>query len=134
MAVREKLDTYSVFKRLNKDCYGAEGIDYSSVQISSGTVPGAVITSVEVDAQGVVRVAFDGSSMSKSAQDMFYIFVFCPDLRDGLFIKPVARPVGFVSAQILEEWKGYTLHLYAFMKDRKGRTSKTIYVGQYRVE
>ena len=130
-AVREKLNTHSVFKRLNKDCYGAHGINYPRVRISHGSVTGFSIISAEVDAQGVVRVAFDGFGMSENNNDEFYLFVFCPDQHEGLFIAPVARSVGFVSAPILEEWKGCALHLYAFMKDKKGRTSETIYVGQY---
>ena len=37
-AVRQKLNTHSVFKKLNKDCFGANGIDYSHVKISKGGV------------------------------------------------------------------------------------------------
>ena len=130
-AVREKLNTHSVFKKLNKDCYGADGIDYPRVCISKGSVSGFSIISAEVNQEGVVRVAFDGCCTTVNKNDEFYLFVFCPDQREGLFIEPVARSVGFVSATILDEWKDHALHLYAFMKDRKGRTSNSVYVGQF---
>jgi hypothetical protein len=94
-------------------------------------VSGFSIISAEVDQKGIARVAFDGNCTTENKNDKFYLFVFCPDQREGLFIEPVARSVGFVSAPILDEWRGYTLHLYAFMKDRKGRTSNSVYVGQY---
>ena len=130
-AVREKLNTHSVFKKLNKDCYGADGIDYPRVCISKGSVYGFSIISAEVNQEGVVRVAFDGCCTTVNKNDEFYLFVFCPDQREGLFIEPIARSVGFVSAPILDEWKDHALHLYAFMKDRKGRTSNSVYVGEF---
>ncbi len=130
-AVREKLNTHSVFKKLNKDCYGPDGIDYPRVCISSGSVSGFSIISAEVDQEGMVRVAFDGCCTTENKSDVFYLFVFCPNQREGLFVAPVARSVGFVSSPILAEWKGHTLHLYAFMKDKKGRTSNSVYVGQF---
>ena len=133
-AMREKLNTHSVFKKINKDCYGADGIDYPRVRISWGSVSGISITSAEVDQEGVVRVAFAGNCTTENKDDEFYLFVFCLDQYEGRFIAPVARSVGFVSAVIPEEWKGHTLHLYAFMKGKKLRTSDSLYVGSFSVK
>ena len=127
-AVRQKKNTYCVFKSINKDCYGPDGIVYPHIRISSGTVPDVQITSAEIDEQGMVRVSFDGGRTLGHDKDEFYLFVFCPDLREGHFAHPVERTVGLVDAQIPEQWLGHTLHLYAFMRDAKGRTSETIYV------
>lgn len=127
-AVRQKKNTYCVFKSINKDCYGPDGIVYPHIRISSGTVPVVQITSAEIDEQGMVRVSFDGGRTLGHDKDEFYLFVFCPDLREGHFAHPVERTVGLVDAQIPEQWLGHTLHLYAFMRDAKGRTSETIYV------
>ena len=133
-AVRDKLNTHSVFKKINKNCYGADGIDYPRVHISWGSVTGISITSAEVDQEGMVRVTFNGNCTTENKNDEFYLFVFCPDQHEGRFIEPVARSVGFVNATILEAWKGHALHLYAFMKDKKRCTSDTVYVGQFSVE
>ena len=127
-AVRQKLNTHSIFKSINKDCYGPDGIVYPHIRISSGTVPDVQITSAEIDERGMVRVSFDGGSTLGNNKDEFYLFVFCPDLREGHFAHPVERTLGLVDAQIPEQWLGHTLHLYAFMRDAKGRTSETIYV------
>jgi hypothetical protein len=127
-AVRQKKNTYCVFKSINKDCYGPDGIVYPHIRISSGTVPDVQITSAEIDEQGMVRVSFDGGRTLGHDKDEFYLFVFCPDLREGHFAHPVERTVGLVDAQIPEQWLGHTLHLYAFMRDAKDRTSETIYV------
>ncbi len=126
-AVRQKLNTHCVFKKLNKDCYGPDGIDYARVKISQGYVDGAHITSAEVDAEGNLSVRYDGGYMSEESKDKFYLFVFCADQREGSFIPPVPRSAGVVNAQIPVEWRGHTLHLYGFMRDKKCRTSDTIY-------
>ena len=130
-AVRQKLNTHSVFKSLNKDCYSSDGIDYSHIRISHGSVTGVSIESAEVNAQGIVEVKFTASPLSDGRNDQFFLYVFCPDLRDGRFAQPVTRSIGEVRANVPSEWQGHLLHLYAFMKDSKGRTSETIYVGLF---
>lgn len=131
-AIRDRLNTPSVFKKLNKDCYGADGIEYSRVKISYGSVSEVKITSAGVDAQGNVHVEFhDHYVTDKNKTDQFWLFVFCPDLREGHFARPVERTVGVVDAMIDESWQGHELHLYAFMKNAKGQTSDTMYLGHY---
>ena len=76
-AVRQKKNTYCVFKSINKDCYGPDGIVYPHIRISSGTVPDVQITSAEIDEQGMVRVSFDGGRTLGHDKDEFYLFVFC---------------------------------------------------------
>ncbi len=131
-AIRERLNTPSVFKKINKDCYGADGIDYARVRISYGTVSEVKVTTVGVDAQGNVHVEFhDHYVTDKNKKDTFWLFVFCPDLREGHFARPVERTVGVVDAMIDESWQGHELHLYAFMKNAKGQTSDTMYLGRF---
>ena len=131
-AIRERLNTPSVFKKLNKDCYGPDGIIYSRVRMSYGTVSEVKITAVEVNEQGNVHVEFhDHYVTDKNKKDTFWLFVFCPDLREGHFARPVERTVGVINAKIPDEWQGHELHLYAFMKNVKGQTSATMYLGQF---
>ena len=131
-AIRDRLNTPSVFKKLNKDCYGSDGIDYSRVKISYGSVSEVKITAAGIDVQGNVHVEFhDHYVTDKNKTDQFWLFVFCPDLREGHFARPVERTVGVVDAMIDESWQGHELHLYAFMKNAKGQTSDTIYLGRF---
>lgn len=131
-AIRERLNTPSVFKKLNKDCYGAGGIDYARVRISYGTVSEVKITAAVVNAQGNVHVEFhDHYVTDKNKKDTFWLFVLCPNLREGHFARPVERTVGVVDARIDESWQGHELHLYAFMRNTKGQTSDTIYLGWF---
>ena len=131
-AIRERLNTPSVFKKINKDCYGVDGIDYARVKISYGSVSEVKITAAQVDAQGNVHVEFhDHYVTDKNKTDKFWLFVFCPDLHEGHFARPVGRTVGVVDAMIDESWQGHELHLYAFMKNAKGQTSDTMYLGRF---
>ena len=70
-AVRENLNTHSVFRNLNKDCFGPDGIDYSCVKISYGTVNAVEVTSSAVDAEGHVHVEFhDHHPTAKNKKDL----------------------------------------------------------------
>ena len=132
-AVRERLNTPSVFKKYNKGCYGLDGIDYARVIISRGSVSKVKVTVAEIDAQCNVHVEFhDQYPTDKNQHDRFFLYVFCPDLREGHFAEPVERTVGVVDAQVPEEWLGHELHLYAFMKNAKGQTSDTMYLGSFK--
>ena len=129
----DKLSTHCVFRKLNKDCIGPDGIDYPHVRISNGSVTNVYITAANVDVEGNVHVEFQShfTLNDDNLDDEFYLYVFCPDQRVGRFARPVKRDDGAVSASIPVEWLGHALHLYAFMKDKKGRTSNTIYLGQF---
>lgn len=128
-AVRQKLNIHSVFKKLNKDCYDTDGIDHTRVKISKGSVTEVRITAANIDKQGNISVEFhDPYPTEENKHDLFFLFVFCPDLREGHFARPVERTDGVVDAQIPESWLGQTLHLYTFMKDAKGKTSDTMYI------
>lgn len=128
-AVRQKLNTHSVFRSLNKNCYGPDGIDYARVKISKGSVTGVRITAANIDELGNISVEFhDDYPTEKNRHDRFFLYVFCPDQGEGHFAHPAERTVGVVDAQIPKTWLGHDLHLYAFMKDAKGKTSDTMYV------
>ena len=131
-AVREKLNTHSVFRNLNKDCYCPDGINYSCVKISYGTVNAVEVTSSAVDAEGHVHVEFhDHHPTAKNKKDQFFLFVFCPNQCEGHFAEPVERTVEVVDTCIPDAWLGHELHLYAFMKNGSGQTSNTMYLGAY---
>ena len=126
-AQRMKLNTHCVFKKLNKDHYGENGIIYSMVMVSDGPVSPARILSAELDEQNVLCVTFDNWSTISNADDEFYLFVYCPALRAGGLIPPVSRSAGMLTAALPAEWTEHPLHLYAFLRDKKWKTSSTIH-------
>ena len=126
-AGRWKLNTHCAFKKLNKDCYGPDGVRYARVVVSNGPVSPAYLNSAQVDDYNMLRVTF--SNQSGSPDDSFFVFVYCPALREGGLLPPVPRSAGESSIQLPAEWPSHPLHLYAFLRDRKGRTSNTTYLG-----
>lgn len=126
-ALRDHLNTHSVFKKFNKDCYTGDGICYAKVIVSYGSVPMAPITSVEVDEHRMLRLTFDSHASEQTGNDEFHLFVYCPDLRDCRPARPVPRSAGIITAKLPEEWIGHDLHLYAFLRNKKGMTSHTMY-------
>lgn len=143
-AVREKNSTYAIFRNLNKDCFTSDGqVDLSRVIVSRGSVEQVGITSVTID-NGVLTLTFDNSVCGGKATDEFYLFVYCPALCTGFLATPVPRSIGYVAAALPEEWlkpieniqestpaipqsDDYSLHLYAFLRSTRGRTSNTIH-------
>ena len=127
MAQKEQLDTYSVFKKINKGCCIGGAISYPHVIVSKGPVDEVEITSVKVDEQRVLHVTFDGGVTEKNSEDLFGVFVYCPELRKCHALQPVPRAVETVTEELPEAFIGQELHLYGFLQDDKGRTSDTIY-------
>lgn len=139
-AVREHNSTYAIFRQLNKDCFTPDvEIDLARVIVSRGSVEQVEITSAAID-KGVLTVTFDSRVYGGKATDEFFLFVYCPALCIGRLAIPVPRTAGIVTAVLPDEWLNAApnaatfphsdnqgLHLYAFLKGSKGRTSDTIY-------
>lgn len=137
LSVKEKNSTYALFKHLNKDCFTPDGmVDLPRVIVSKGTVPSVDITSAIID-NGILTLTFDSRHFGGNATDEFYLFVYCPALCFGRLATPVLRSAGVVTAVLPDEWFDNTqaitqsnnqaIHLYAFLRSTRGRTSDTIY-------
>ncbi len=146
-AVREKNSTYAIFRNLNKDCFTFDGeIDHPRIIVSRGSVERVEITSASID-DNVLTVTFDSRVNGGRATDELFLFVYCPTLCTGRLATPVPRSAGLVTATLPPEWlkpteptqadtntlthshtNAFPLHLYAFLRSTRGRTSDTIYI------
>lgn len=127
LSVKEKNSTYALFKHLNKDCFTPDGmVDLPRVIVSKGTVPSVDITSAIID-NGILTLTFDSRHFGGNATDEFYLFIYCPALCTGRLVEPVSRSAEEVTTALPEEWLEHPLHLYAFLRSTRGRTSDTIY-------
>ena len=127
LSVKDKNSTYALFKHLNKDCFTTDGmVDLPRIIVSKGSVPLVDITSAVID-KGILTLTFDSRHFGGNATDEFYLFVYCSALCTGLLAEPVPRSTGVVTAVLHSEWHSHPLHLYAFLRGSKGRTSDTIY-------
>lgn len=139
-ALREKNSTYALFRKLNKDCFTSDGlVNLPRIIVSKGSVPMVDITDAKIE-NGVLTVTFDSLCFGGDPTDELYLFVYCPALCSGCLATPVLRTAGIVTALLPDEWlhadpdaatfphsDNQGLHLYAFLKGNKGRTSDTIH-------
>jgi hypothetical protein len=145
-ALKEHNSTYAIFKHLNKDCFTPDGeIDLSRIIVSRGSVESVAITSATID-KNVLTVIFDSHIYGGNATDEFFLFVYCPALCTGRLVDPVPRSAGLVTAVLPTEWlqptdptqvntntltqshtNAFPLHLYAFLRSTRSRTSDTIH-------
>ena len=146
-AVREHNSTYAIFRNLNKDCFTPDGeIDLPRIIVSRGSVESVAITSASID-DNVLTVTFDSRVYGGRATDEFYLFIYCPAFCTGRLATPVLRSAGLVVAELPPEWlkpteltqadtntlthsrtNAFPLHLYAFLRSTRGRTSDTIHL------
>ena len=146
-AIREHNSTYAIFRNLNKDCFTPDGeINLPCVIVSRGTVELVEITSATI-ADNVLTVSFDTRVYGGRSTDEFFLFVYCPALCTGRLSTPVPRSSGLVTAVLPPEWlkpteltqantntlthsrtNAFPLHLYAFLRSNRCRTSDTIYI------
>ncbi|MBQ6742975.1 MAG: hypothetical protein IJR04_10390 [Bacteroidales bacterium] len=140
-AIREHNSTYAIFRQLNKDCFTPDGeINLPSVIVSRGSVESVVITSATIN-NGALTVTFDTRVYGGKATDEFFLFVYCPALCTGRLATPVPRSSGLVTAVLPPEWlhpaeptqtfpqsDNQFLHLYAFLRSTRSRTSDTIHL------
>lgn len=140
-AVRDGKDTYAIFKHINKDCFTPDGaIDLPHAIVSRGSVEHVEITSASID-KGVLTVTFDSRVYGGKATDEFFLFVYSPALCTGLLATPVPRSSGLVTVVLPPEWllpaeptqafpqsDNRAIHLYAFLRSTRSRTSNTIHL------
>ena len=128
MARSEKNNSFGIFKRLNKNCFADGDITYSRVVVSKGPVALARLLEVRRD-DVFLAIAFDPASTSlhASPDDELFVFVYCPSFCEGILYQPVAREDGEMAVRLPDEWQPHPLHLYAFLRDRRNRTSNTLY-------
>ena len=140
-AIREHNSTYAIFRQLNKDCFTPDGeINLPRVIVSRGSVESVVITSATIN-NGALTVTFDTRVYGGKATDEFYLFVYSPALCTGRLATPVPRSSGLVTAVLPPEWlhpaeptqafpqsDNRAIHLYAFLRSTRSRTSNTIHL------
>lgn len=130
-AQRQRLRTYMDFRKLNKNCFIANGdIDYPRIVLSYGSVAKVCFTSVRFDDDHTLHLTFDPCLHFGNAAptDKLYLFAYYPALCTGILFDPIPRNAESLTIQFPADWPSDRLHLYAFLRSRRGYTSDTIYV------
>lgn len=128
-AQRAHLRTYMLFRRLNKDCFNAKReIDYPHVVLSMGSLAPVLVIAATLGADGVLHLTFDAflGKPQVNPDDSLYLFAYSETLEAGVLFPPVFRSSESVEVELPFAADG--LHLYAFLRNRRGRCSPTVYI------
>lgn len=125
--VQKRPTTYDAFRRLNKHCVRAEGVDYRAVVVSKGPLSAPEFELVHLGSNGRLTVEFSSEFYTGEGSDQLLLAVYCPDRRACYCADAVSREEGRLVAQLPVEWLAHTLHLYAFFCGRNMLASKSVY-------
>ena len=130
-AQRAHKRTYADFRSLNKGCFTKEGlIDFPHIILSYGSVAQVMFTSARLDDAHTLHLTYNpclGDSYSQPDDNLF-LYAYCPTCNTGQLYNPIPRQAGSFSIKLPTDWSTDSLHLYAFLRNSKGISSKTIYV------
>ena len=127
------MTSYNLFVSINQPAFGMEGgamtTDYSMLQLSAGPVAPVAFETVAVDEHNVLSVSFEANPthMRADVYDGVRVYVYSAELGRGYLTAPVYRRSKRLSASLPDVFDGRELHVYAFVQDREGRCSETVY-------
>lgn len=117
-------------------------IDYSGMLVAKGALSNVNFESANFDTPGKVRVTFAefGSPCQRTANDRVFVYVFCPDAKQGILSGEVKLNEGSVTIDVPSLWMGLRVHVYGFVRNQgaaveefgipAGECSVSQYVGQ----
>ena len=131
-AAREQMTEGNLFVKRNKGCFGLDGaVDYGRLQFACGSAGVAAFERYDVDDGGTLEVRY-GRGVGRG-QDAVYVYVYCPDLGQGLLSAAAARRDGVLRMALPDEWAGRELAVYGFCVDAAGHASRSVCVRRWGV-
>lgn len=130
VSLEQGLTEGNLFVRMNKDCFSAEGVDYTRLLLSSGPLAPVAFAPATVDERGVMRVEFEKNPLRlrASSEDKVWVVAYCPELKQLVIASPVERRVRRVATALPDEWAGREFHVWGFVTDYKQRASECQYI------
>jgi hypothetical protein len=129
-SLEQGLTEGNLFVRMNKDCFSAEGVDYTRLLLSSGPLAPVAFAPATVDERGVMRVEFEKNPLRlrASSEDKVYVAAYCPELGQLVMAAPALRRSKRVVMALPDEWAGREFHLWGFVQDYQLRASECQYI------
>lgn len=148
-ALRQTLATVSLadhmtpcnyFVRHNQHAFGwADGkltVDWESLILSTGPVAPVAFHAPVITEGTTLTVRFEKNPlhMRYSATDRVYLYIYCPDVEEGMMTNAVYRHEGRLSVVLPRFFAGHEVQLWGMVQDRDDRWSQTLYIGHGPVE
>lgn len=98
---------------------GTVTIDYTGMQVSKGGLSIVDFGMPNFDIPLKVEVEFGdfGSPCQRTRNDKAYIFVYCPDAKQGIMSQPTEFEDGKVSVNVPNLWTGMRVHVWGFVRN-----------------
>ena len=106
-------------------------VDYSHLTLSVGPVAPVGFESLGVESGNVLTATFvkNPLHLRSNNYDKVYLYVYCPERRQGYLALPVNRSDKRISVVLSSYFTGCEVHVYGFVQDDMGRCSESEYVG-----
>ena len=123
------------FMRINKRCFSLSdnqlSVDYENLQLSEGPVAPVAFYEPRLLDDTTISVDFEKNPLHRrvSSDDNVYLAAYCPEMGGFDLSAPVARRHNQLVMSLHREWAGKEVHLWGFVRDSKGRTSMSQYIG-----
>ena len=66
-----------------------------------------------------------------NADDKVFVAMFCAETGEAMLSLPAYRRSKAITVVLPDEWVGMEVHLYGFVQDNNGRTSDSVYLGEW---
>lgn len=98
---------------------GAVNIDYTGFQVSKGGLSNLNFGVPMFDVPSTVVVEFQefGAPCQRTENDRAYIYVYCPDAKQGILSEPTDFGEGKVSVPVPALWNGMKVHVWGFVRN-----------------
>ena len=118
-------------RSVSQDRGACLAIDFEHITIAEGTAAEVRFKAPQFEEGEVVRVEYEKNSMLSraSSEDSVYLFAYAPALGESQLSAPALRRSKVVKMRLPQHWSGTEVHLYGFVVDREGRTSRSAYIG-----
>ena len=110
---------------------GTVTVNYPQVVIARGGLDSVTFGTPHFDNPFEVTVAFTPINEHANASDLVYLFLYSPDINQGLLSTPVQRSAGSISVTVPNNWNGLKVHVWGFTQGANDPTkvSNSSYVG-----
>lgn len=118
------LSPRNLFQKLNFEFVTATGsgsvaTDFTGFVVARGLLDMVTPDMPQFDTPEKVKVEFKdlGAPCHRTANDMVYVYIFCPDAEQGLLSEPVKVSAGEAVVPVPTSWNGLKAHVWMFTRN-----------------
>ena len=134
-SIDAQVTEYNYFMRINKGCFslvdGRLQVDCENLVLSEGPVAPVAFAAPRLLDDVTISIDFEKNPLHRNAgpNDCVFLAAYSPEMGGFDLSTPVARRHNHLVMSLNRAWAGKEVHLWGFVRDSKGRTSMSQYIG-----